>query len=116
MAEQIFGSTITNSAGRVVPVRQIGERHVIEDIGRIPTAADWLRAIKVEPWMLRHAKEMEDGLWESRTPLHLLRHRRVGDDPGPGSTRREGAGIGRLITHALQFLYTPLRYEPVTLV
>lgn len=60
MAEQIFGSTITNSAGRIVPVRQIGERHVLEDLGRIPTAADWLRAIKVEPWMLRHAKEMED--------------------------------------------------------
>lgn len=45
LAEALFGNTITNSAGRVVPVRQIGERHVIEDLGRIPCAADWLRAI-----------------------------------------------------------------------
>ena len=58
--EEVFGSTLTNSAGRVVPVRQIGEQHVMEDLGRIPTAADWLRAIKVEPWMLRKAKALAD--------------------------------------------------------
>lgn len=52
-SEEVFGPTIINSAGRVVPVRQIGEQHVLEDLGRIPTAADWLRAIQVEPWMLR---------------------------------------------------------------
>ena len=51
--EEVFGSTLTNSVGRVVPVRQIGEQHVMEDLGRIPTAADWLRTIKIEPWMLR---------------------------------------------------------------
>ena len=28
MAERIFGVTIVNSAGRVVPVRYIGEQHV----------------------------------------------------------------------------------------
>jgi hypothetical protein len=32
MAETIFGSTITNAAGRVVPVRWIGEQHVREDL------------------------------------------------------------------------------------
>ena len=53
--EEVFGTTLTNSEGRVVPVRQVGEQHVTEDLGRIPTAADWLRSIKVQPWMLRRA-------------------------------------------------------------
>jgi hypothetical protein len=36
MAETIFGHTITNADGRVVPVRFIGEQHVKEDLGFIP--------------------------------------------------------------------------------
>lgn len=46
LAERIFGVTLTNSAGRKVPVRWIGEDHVKEDLGRIPAAADWLRCLK----------------------------------------------------------------------
>lgn len=38
---------------RDVPVRWIAERHVREDLGRIPSAVDWLRAIKPESWMNR---------------------------------------------------------------
>lgn len=53
-AERIFGTTITNSDGRAVPVRYIGEQHVKEDCGgRIPTVQDWLRNIKMEVWMNR---------------------------------------------------------------
>jgi len=52
MCEAIFGVTITNSDGRVVPVRLIGEQHVSEDFkGRIPSAADWVRCIRPERWM-----------------------------------------------------------------
>lgn len=51
LAERIFGVTIRNSEGRDVPVRFIGEQHVKEDLGRIPSASDWLRTIKPEPWM-----------------------------------------------------------------
>lgn len=65
MAERIFGVTIVNSAGRVVPVRYIGEQHVKEDLGRIPTVAEWLSNIKTEGWMLGRGKnlerELEDG-------------------------------------------------------
>ena len=52
MLEDIFGATITISTGRVVPVRFIGEQHVLEDLGRIPTVADWLGKIQSESWML----------------------------------------------------------------
>src|SRR6266850_1984098 len=40
LAEQIFGVTIRNSKGRDVPVRYIGEQHVREDLGRIPSFQD----------------------------------------------------------------------------
>ena len=51
-AERVFGLTLTNSAGREIPVRWIGEQHVREDCqGRIPSLADWLGRIQPEPWM-----------------------------------------------------------------
>ena len=53
MLERFFGATITISTGRVVPVRLIGERHVIEDLGFIPGFADWVAAIRPERWMGR---------------------------------------------------------------
>ena len=34
-------------------MRWIGEQHVREDLGRIPSFADWVRAIRPEPWMGR---------------------------------------------------------------
>lgn len=49
-AEEKFGKTITNSDGKVVPVRVIGEQHVKEDCGFIPTVKDWLAGIPAEPW------------------------------------------------------------------
>jgi hypothetical protein len=52
-AEEVFGHTLTNSEGRVVPVRFIGEQHVKEDLGWIPTLADWFKHIRVQPWMAK---------------------------------------------------------------
>lgn len=50
--EQRFGLSLTNSAGRIIPTRWIGEQHVREDCqGRIPSLADWLGRIQPEPWM-----------------------------------------------------------------
>lgn len=51
--ESQYGVTITLSTGRVVPVRLIGEQHVLEDLGFIPSFADWVRCIWPEPWMGR---------------------------------------------------------------
>ena len=56
-----LGSTITLSTGRVIPVRWIGEQHVREDLGFIPSFADWIKAIRPEPWMGR-AQRLEDKL------------------------------------------------------
>jgi hypothetical protein len=55
MCVQLFANpddhTITNSTGRKVPVLWIGEQHVMEDMGFIPTFGDWAKQIEPEPWM-----------------------------------------------------------------
>ncbi len=56
MAETIFGMTITLSTGRIIPTRWVGELHVREDIGFIPSFADWMKAIRPEPWMGRSGR------------------------------------------------------------
>ncbi len=66
MAETIFGVTITNSVGRIVPVRLIAEQHIVEDLGRVPSFADWVRCIKPEPWMGRTSRlDIEDDTADS---------------------------------------------------
>jgi hypothetical protein len=53
LAEQLFGTTITNSEGKIVSVRDVAEDHVKEDCsGRIPTIQDWLGNLEPQPWML----------------------------------------------------------------
>lgn len=56
MAETVFGKTIMLSTGRVVPVRLIGEQHVLDDLGHIPSFADWARSIRPERWMVRRGR------------------------------------------------------------
>jgi len=56
MAETIFGLTLTLSSCRVIPTRWVGEQHVREDLGFIPSFADWVKAIRPEPWMGRTQK------------------------------------------------------------
>jgi hypothetical protein len=51
--EKEFGVYITNSDGKKVPVRVIGEQHVMEDLGFIPTIKDYLDQIPLKDWMFK---------------------------------------------------------------
>jgi uncharacterized protein DUF6915 len=53
LCEAIFGTTVTNSVGKAVPVRTIGEQHVKDDLGWIPSVKDWLENLQLQPWMGR---------------------------------------------------------------
>jgi hypothetical protein len=79
--ERQFGVTIPNSAGKNVPVRLIGEQHVMEDCGGIiPAIADWLSAIRFEPWMnfgYRRSLAVEHGDMAAPVPTA----RRVNETP-----------------------------------
>lgn len=50
---RVFGNIFTNSDGRVVSVRDVGEQHVLEDFAGafIPSAQDYLQEIEMQPWM-----------------------------------------------------------------
>jgi hypothetical protein len=70
MLEKLFGTTITLSTGRVIPTRWVGEQHVREDLGRIPSFADWVRAIRPEPWMGRATPLDGEGSTPHEIPPH----------------------------------------------
>lgn len=52
-AEKEFGVYIINSVGKMVPTRVLGEQHVMEDIGFIPTIKDYLDNMNVVGWMFK---------------------------------------------------------------
>lgn len=75
LCQRIFGATIvidkSPPGGPVartirVPVREVAERHILEDLGFIPTPQDWLKDTPVKTWM--------SGAQRRELPLsHLLR-------------------------------------------
>lgn len=75
LAERLFGPVLHNTSGRDVPTRFIGEQHVKEDLGRIPTVQDWLSQLVPAPWMLRSG-ECPDEVDDAGQPsaLHPLNH------------------------------------------
>lgn len=67
--EAKFGKTITNSSGRIVPTRWIGEQHVKEDLGFIPTLKDWFQHIQPQQWMHRTPVVLEKQLELQSDPI-----------------------------------------------
>lgn len=51
MAQEVFGRYIENSDGKKVLVREIAENHVVEDLGWIPSPADWSACLTCKVWM-----------------------------------------------------------------
>lgn len=51
LAARVFGEYITNSDGKKVSTRDLGEDHVIQDLGFIPTMQDWLDEMPIQGWM-----------------------------------------------------------------
>jgi len=51
--EEKFGTYIINSEGKMVPVRALGEQHIMEDIGFIPTIKDYLDNMTQVNWMYK---------------------------------------------------------------
>ena len=50
LCERIFGTTL--AVGRKkVPVRLIAEQHILEDLGWLPSPADYIDGMPLKPWM-----------------------------------------------------------------
>lgn len=86
LCEQVFGVTIELSTcgkcgtnhnananpqrhkfvPKLIPVRWVGEQHVTEDLGFIPSANQWLERITAESWMYRSARRLSKELEAAR--------------------------------------------------
>ena len=56
----IYGNTILNSDKVEVSVRDICERHVLEDLGTIPSLDKWLNAMQLQEWMGGPVRRVRD--------------------------------------------------------
>lgn len=71
LMESIFGVTVLNSDGKMIPTRFIGEQHVKEDCGFIPTVQDWLKEIRPVKWMLKPGvKNVEEAMTRIETDAY----------------------------------------------
>ena len=52
LLEKVFGTYITNSDGKDVSVRDLGEEHVMHDMGFIPTMEWWFKNMPIEDRMM----------------------------------------------------------------
>ena len=71
--ERVFGVTLTNSEGKIIPVKDIAENHVLDDFGHkfIPTAQDYLQEIEYCEWM------NGNGFPPSRTKIESKKIKRI---------------------------------------
>ncbi len=51
IVEKVFGREMRNSDGLMVQVRDVAERHVLDDMGRIPSVSDYLNNMTLQKWM-----------------------------------------------------------------
>lgn len=70
LCERIFGKTITivkKNNSIQVPVREIAERHILEDLKWLPSPKDYIDGMLAKPWMTGTGQEIEssfDDLFE----------------------------------------------------
>lgn len=78
VAEGLFGLTITNSDGRVVPVREVLEAHITRDLGVVPTLEEAFDSMSLEPWMSANARPLSRELGRKMPEeMRLRRARRL---------------------------------------
>lgn len=56
--EKVFGKSFVNSDNKTVYTRYVGEQHVIEDLGFIPSVEDWFENMELCEWMMARDKKV----------------------------------------------------------
>jgi hypothetical protein len=56
--EKIFGKSFINSDNKTVYTRYVGEQHVVEDLGFIPSVEDWFETMEMQEWMMARDKKV----------------------------------------------------------
>lgn len=109
LCQKLFGDTLTiqKDKGSVeVPVRLIAERHILEDLGWIPTPADWLKNTPIETWM--------SGSRIKEVPLAQLLRERESVNPKPSFNMiLDGGNKHRQFTGIPSPEPAPFTYNPI---
>lgn len=50
LCQKVFGVTL-QVGHKLVPVRLVAERHIIEDLGWLPSPADYIEGMPIAAWM-----------------------------------------------------------------
>lgn len=68
---RVFGSTLQNSAGKIVSVKEIGYQHVMEDFHMkfVPTAQDYIENVEMKDWMNNAITGMPNSAKKSKCSL-----------------------------------------------
>ena len=69
--ERVFGHTLVNRDGKVIPVRWVGEQHVKEDCGFLPTIEDWFKNIQPQRWMGQPPVRLERELERTKDTVEI---------------------------------------------
>lgn len=55
LCQRLFGDTIrvprAKGPDKLIPVRLVAERHILEDLGWLPSPADYIKGMPFDPWM-----------------------------------------------------------------
>ena len=58
----LFGDTITNSNGRQVPTSLLASRHIVEDLGFVPTLDHYIELLHCPRWASKPARLLHSKL------------------------------------------------------
>lgn len=90
IVEKVFGTTYTNSIGKVVSIRDLAEDHVKEDLGCIPSLESWVKNMPIEDWMMGRSKAIGEKRhipMEDVRPLTEGYVVKGGHNPGPSQIK-----------------------------
>jgi hypothetical protein len=92
-AERIFGLEAINSDGVRLKVADLGNDHLVEDVGRVPTIQDWLDRLPALDWV--------------RSPARISSYCDYREDPVAAAKRRYG-GPAEAYAPIVEFFDEPM--------
>lgn len=72
LCQQVFGTHFKNSQGKDVSVRDVGEQHVIEDLGHIPTLPKCFENMPMDAWLSGRVRRRKTIRMEDIKSLNII--------------------------------------------
>lgn len=107
VAPLVLGKTVTTAGGRALDVRQLAIDHCIEDVGCVPTVAQWLAHVPELDWECRPKRigrlaDWRDDAVQAAAAYHggdPMHYRAIVDFMDRPMHLAEGDRRGRLLSH-----------------